>query len=242
MNHADYFPDETPTAVDTTKPAEPAIRLTHSQLTRPLRLAFLVVTVFWGLATAAVGLAVGAGGSAAVASAALAITGFYVAGGLTAVAVRRWELRQVKELLDALNGATQRLADLSVLDELTGVHNRRYFYWQLERELARARRYGTPFTMVLFDIDGLKSINDGLGHLTGDELLRTFARIMQEYSRSTDTCARIGGDEFAVLAPNTPYETAAKLAERLAAAFAATPINLPTAGAAEGPSITSTTS
>lgn len=229
-------------AADTSDPrqAQELPRLAHRQLTRPLHVGILAVAAFWALSTVAVVAA--AGGGAAAAATAAAVTGGYAAAGLTALLVRRWELRQMRELVDALNRATKRLAALSTLDDLTGLHNRRYFYWQLERELQRAKRYGTLFAIVVFDIDGLKRINDGLGHLAGDQLLRTFARVMRENARASDTCARIGGDEFASLALNTTYQTAQALAERLAASFAATPIDLSTLEAAGGSTISGSAS
>ncbi|MGB8508599.1 MAG: diguanylate cyclase, partial [Pyrinomonadaceae bacterium] len=91
-------------------------------------------------------------------------------------------------------------------DHLTGLANRRRFERQLEREVARAARYGHPFCLLLLDIDNFKEVNDKAGHDAGDEALRLVGNCIQASTRGIDTGARIGGDEFAVILPETSCE------------------------------------
>jgi diguanylate cyclase (GGDEF)-like protein len=100
-------------------------------------------------------------------------------------------------------------------DALTGLPNRRAFEERLPIELARAARSGNPLALVLLDLDGFKGVNDRLGHPAGDEVLRAVARILDQ-SRSADDCFRIGGDEFAILMPETEAIHARTAAERVA--------------------------
>lgn len=100
-------------------------------------------------------------------------------------------------------------------DALTGLPNRRAFEERLPTELARAARSGKPLALVLLDLDGFKGVNDRLGHPAGDDILRAVARIL-ETSRTADDCFRIGGDEFAILMPETEAIHARTAAERVA--------------------------
>ena len=103
----------------------------------------------------------------------------------------------------------------ATLDELTGIGNRRIFYARTEAELARCRRKGTPLSLLMIDLDRFKSINDTLGHAVGDETLRRFAALVAPHLREYDFFARLGGEEFAVLLPDTAEEVAVAIAERL---------------------------
>jgi diguanylate cyclase (GGDEF)-like protein len=196
----------------------------------PSATTLAILGLLLALSIAAVTIAVSVGGFAGGTIGVIAVLALYIASALTIAALRRSELGRVRDLVDALNSSNQRLAELSVQDELTKIYNRRYFHEQLERELGRSRRYGEPFSVVLFDIDHLKAINDGLGHLAGDELLRTFATVIKNDIRTTDVCARIGEDEFAVLATNTNYEGATVLSTRIATILAQTPVDLQASG------------
>jgi len=100
-------------------------------------------------------------------------------------------------------------------DELTGLANRRRFNRRLASEAARARRFAHPLSLVMLDIDDFKPINDRYGHSVGDEALRRLAQIMRSQSRSIDEPARLGGEEFVILLPETPLEGAREIAERL---------------------------
>jgi diguanylate cyclase (GGDEF)-like protein len=110
---------------------------------------------------------------------------------------------------------TDRLAALSQTDALTGLANRRALSSLLEKELRRSLRYGTPASLLLIDVDGLKQVNDNQGHSAGDHVLRSVADAIAEGLRDTDVGARWGGDEFAIVAPNTTTEAALRSAERL---------------------------
>jgi diguanylate cyclase (GGDEF)-like protein len=108
-----------------------------------------------------------------------------------------------------------RLIELSTRDALTGLHNRRALFERLAQELQRARRYAQPISLLLIDVDGLKSLNDRNGHRAGDAALRMVAEAVRSGSRASDLCARWGGDEFAVLAPSTAAEAGMRMAERV---------------------------
>jgi diguanylate cyclase (GGDEF)-like protein len=99
-------------------------------------------------------------------------------------------------------------------DVLTDIGNRRGYDERLQKEIARARRYGQPLSLVLLDLDGFKAVNDDHGHPAGDEVLRRVGAILRG-TRTADECFRVGGDEFAILLPATPAEGAARVAERV---------------------------
>lgn len=118
--------------------------------------------------------------------------------------------------LGAIIGANEDLLHrMSLSDALTGLANRRHFDKRLREELARVDRYRQPLTLMLLDLDGLKNVNDRGGHEAGDNAIRAVARTLEGTCRSTDLKARIGGDEFAVLAPNITANEAERLAERI---------------------------
>lgn len=104
---------------------------------------------------------------------------------------------------------------LATTDDLTGLPNRRRFRSELEREIAAARRYRLPLSLLLLDLDDFKAINDGYGHESGDQALREIALSIQQRLRAPDLAARIGGDEFGVLLPQTGREAAEALARDL---------------------------
>jgi diguanylate cyclase (GGDEF)-like protein len=108
-----------------------------------------------------------------------------------------------------------RLATLSQTDSLTGLANRRALSHHLELELRRSRRYGMPASLLLIDVDRLKQVNDSEGHSAGDRVIRNVAEAIAACLRDTDLGARWGGDEFAIVAPNTTTEAAFHSAERL---------------------------
>jgi len=114
-----------------------------------------------------------------------------------------------------LNELREELLRQSRTDSLTGLFNRRFFLEVASRELARSRRYGEPLSVMLIDIDHFKHINDTHGHHAGDRVLCEMASLCAGQIRTSDVLARIGGEEFAVLLPNTVVEDGRKLAERL---------------------------
>jgi len=115
----------------------------------------------------------------------------------------------------ALLQANAQLEALATIDGLTGAKNRRAFNDQLEMEFRRARRYSTPLSILLLDVDKFKLFNDTLGHQAGDEVLITVAQVLMKSVRVIDFVARYGGEEFVVLLPNTDAEGAIILSERL---------------------------
>lgn len=103
----------------------------------------------------------------------------------------------------------------NITDALTGLRNRRFLDLRLAEEMSRAERYHSPVSVLLLDIDHFKSVNDTCGHAVGDKVLAEVARIVRDTVRKTDLAARYGGEEMAVIAPQTPLSTAVMLAERL---------------------------
>jgi diguanylate cyclase (GGDEF)-like protein len=113
------------------------------------------------------------------------------------------------------------LAAMAIVDELTGAFNRRHFLWELETEWNRSRNHGRSLALLMLDIDAFKSINDRFGHDAGDQVLAQVAVLCRTLKREADTVARIGGEEFAILLPETDLEEARSVAERLRHALAA---------------------
>ena len=125
---------------------------------------------------------------------------------------------------NAVNRA--RLLRAGITDFLTGWHNRRYLQQRLKEELARAQRRGGTIACLMLDIDRFKSINDGYGHLAGDNALKEIAHRVESQIRSMDTAARFGGDELAILLPEATSAEAATLAERIREVIASVPFAL----------------
>jgi diguanylate cyclase (GGDEF)-like protein len=115
----------------------------------------------------------------------------------------------------------ERLQAEVFVDVVTGCYNRRAFEEHLMVELARARRYERPLTLLLLDLDHFKRVNDVLGHPAGDHVLRKVGEVLRTTFRTTDRVSRYGGDEFALIFPETPKEDAIRLAERLRGQIAA---------------------
>lgn len=113
---------------------------------------------------------------------------------------------------------SRELESVANTDPLTGLYNLRYLQTQITHLLGLAKRYNHPFGLLLLDLDGLKRVNDGHGHAAGDRVLMQVALALRRTIRDVDTAARIGGDEFCVLAPEQDADSAAILAGRLAEA------------------------
>ena len=121
----------------------------------------------------------------------------------------------MRRSISALNVQTEQMTELAHTDPMTGLANRRWLMEQLGREFSRARRYRRPLSLLYLDLDGFKAINDRFGHLFGDEVLTGAGRAMKSVLRSTDLLARIGGDEFVVLLPETGIEGAHNVTAKL---------------------------
>ena len=104
---------------------------------------------------------------------------------------------------------------LAITDDLTGLYNTRYFYAALEKEIERSQELDHSFSIIIFDIDDFKKYNDTYGHLVGDQLLQELAGLMIKKCRSSDIIARYGGEEFVIILPETEYDGAVLVAERL---------------------------
>jgi diguanylate cyclase (GGDEF)-like protein len=113
---------------------------------------------------------------------------------------------------------------LADLDALTGLHNRRYFHETLAREVARAHRYNRNLALIIFDLDDFKAINDRIGHLSGDGVLAEAAERVRDVVRSADIACRVGGDEFAVILPESRLRDADQLYARLRTALSSKPV------------------
>ena len=129
---------------------------------------------------------------------------------------------RTKALQDELRNKNKQLEELlykveymAITDSLTGLYNRRRFHDILSNEFERAKRYVTPFALIMADIDHFKRINDNYGHQAGDTILKEVSSIIVKNTRETDTAARYGGEEFMVIMPNTNKNEAMRLAERI---------------------------
>jgi diguanylate cyclase (GGDEF)-like protein len=118
----------------------------------------------------------------------------------------------------------QELERLATTDGMTGIYNRRHFLVLADREWVRARRYQRPLSLLMFDIDRFKTVNDRFGHPAGDEVIVHLAALASRCKRDSDVLARVGGEEFALLLPDTPLAKAALLGERLRNAVSRMPL------------------
>jgi len=141
--------------------------------------------------------------------------------------------RRILSLEHSLKLVIEERRRMAMTDSLTGAHNRRYFMNHMRRELKRSRRLGGDLSLLVCDIDHFKHINDRHGHAAGDDVLVEFVRRVQEsLPREYDWCARMGGEEFAIVLPQTPLAGAGTVAEKIRHAVAAAPM-VTTAGGVE---------
>ncbi len=141
-------------------------------------------------------------------------------GLLLALYVRDRNGRVERSYSTHLEELSQRLRSLAYRDALTDLYNHRYFHEQLSHEVERANRYNRPVSIILMDLDRFKEVNDTFGHLMGDKLLALIGQIINNHVRGSDIAARYGGDEFAIILPDTPAEAAEQTARKLAKAIA----------------------
>jgi diguanylate cyclase (GGDEF)-like protein len=144
-----------------------------------------------------------------------------------------WSDEEVKELEElalragpAIENAKRfrEARQLADLDALTNLHNRRYFHETLAREVSRAHRYNRRLALIVFDLDDFKAVNDRIGHLAGDAVIADAAERIRDVVRSADIACRVGGDEFAVILPESALADADQLYRRLQGAISARPV------------------
>lgn len=136
-------------------------------------------------------------------------------------------VEEVNRLRDDLEQSRRRMEELENIadeDPLVGVLNRRAFHRELSRALAHCQRYGVTASLLFFDLDGFKQVNDRFGHAAGDKVLREVGAVLRRNVRDSDLVGRLGGDEFAVVLLYAGEEVSANKAERLCEELAATPI------------------
>jgi diguanylate cyclase (GGDEF)-like protein/PAS domain S-box-containing protein len=140
------------------------------------------------------------------------------------------EILRAKEALESLNAVLQKAFEheqiASRTDNLTGIFNRRYFFEFVEYEFSMSKRYNLPVSVILFDVDNFKLINDTFGHLAGDEVLISVAKNVKEELRESDILARFGGDEFIILVANNSASAVRSLVERIRAKLEALRIDV----------------
>lgn len=130
---------------------------------------------------------------------------------------------KIKALQDALRCSNERLRELSSVDPLTQLYNRRYFMRALTVEFERSERHDTPLSFVMMDLDHFKRVNDAHGHQAGDDVLRALGALIRGQIRATDIPGRYGGEEFCVLLPHTDLDGAKEYARRLRETVETTP-------------------
>ena len=124
-------------------------------------------------------------------------------------------LLRTKQAHDRIRKLQITLEQMVVSDPLTGLHNRRYLMDRMQQEMQRSDRHGEPLALAMIDLDAFKPINDQFGHVLGDKVLRAVGSAITKSVRVSDIAARYGGDEFAVILPQTPAEGAMRVCERL---------------------------
>jgi diguanylate cyclase (GGDEF)-like protein len=124
----------------------------------------------------------------------------------------------VEERTAELKEANATISRLAATDELTGLYNRRYFNERLRTALSSARRHDSPLSIIMIDLDHFKAVNDNFGHYEGDRVLKAFADLLLVMIRTEDIAARWGGEEFAIILPQTACEAGVALAERIRSA------------------------
>jgi len=124
----------------------------------------------------------------------------------------------LKNIEQQYTAIVNNLIEMAYKDHLTKLFNRRYFEEELGKEIYRFERYGYIFSICMMDINGFKQINDTYGHLKGDEILKYFANVLIENSRTSDILCRWGGDEFAIILPHTTFNKIEPYAKKILSA------------------------
>jgi diguanylate cyclase (GGDEF)-like protein len=209
-------PDQEPPALTS---APPVLRtLKHNN---PSRVLLLMVPLLYALVGWSLGgkYVVDAETQQTVEVAGILLAG--VVGAMLTSYVRWRGMRIERAYSTHLEELSQRLRSLAYRDSLTDLYNHRYFHEQLGHEVERANRYGRAISVILMDLDHFKEVNDTYGHLVGDKLLAFIGQVISNQVRGADIAARYGGDEFAILLPDTPRDQAEVTARKLAKAISA---------------------
>ncbi|MFT7365353.1 MAG: diguanylate cyclase (GGDEF)-like protein [Marinobacter psychrophilus] len=147
-------------------------------------------------------------------------------GKVEKVCLMIYDVTDIASNKRALERANDQLAKLSMIDRLTGLLNRGTWENLLDAEFSRYRRYGSNSTLVMFDIDHFKAINDRFGHLVGDEVIRHTAATTRRHLRHSDSAGRYGGEEFGIILPETDTEGALTICERILSAISREPVTV----------------
>ena len=145
------------------------------------------------------------------------------------VTIERTAQEDLMRTQQELTRVNQELEQLALTDALTGLANRRNLLVHLEREVARARRHARPLSFLMLDVDFFKQVNDAHGHAAGDRVLENLGRALLAQVRPGDVAARLGGEEFGVLLPETSLEEACDVARRLRQELRTLPHRIPAA-------------
>lgn len=140
-------------------------------------------------------------------------------GNIVAMVATRQDITEKRRIEEALRISNEEMEKLATIDHLTKLYNRRHFFELAEQELIRAKRYNLNFSLLLIDLDKFKTINDSFGHLFGDQVLQIAAESVRQNSREIDILGRYGGDEFAILAPETQASQSQIFASRMRQSF-----------------------
>lgn len=131
-----------------------------------------------------------------------------------------WKTLEKARIQKDIQNAQEQISRMTMIDELTGLYNRRHFDDSLDREFARAQRSGSDLVLCMCDLDHFKSVNDRYGHVAGDKVLSGFGQLARDLVRQSDVACRYGGEEFIVIFPDTDLDSAGHIAERIRKAVA----------------------
>jgi diguanylate cyclase (GGDEF)-like protein len=204
---SDFTPDR---AIEVDQPVQPDTKSLqqHIWLSRIVGLVLLAAALF------ALGVVLGPGSAAFFVSAGVLVA-FATYVLIAETRTRRMSINLEKRLRLGLLVHNMELENMAMQDDLTQLFNRRYLFDRLERELDTAKAFKRPLSVIAVDLNEMKQVNDTYGHRVGDEMLAAFGKFLLDHTRASDVPARIGGDEFAIILPDTNDRAAHNLKIRL---------------------------